>query len=468
MTSHDFYMPEIESAIARSLTERKVLLIYLSPNSTAQDTWEYDRIRHNQNAEVSRRILLETVRLKLVKDTQGFNYFQQIFPGITVPSCYLLLGSRVLEVISESINVEAFNEKVLQVLDGHMEAREPSADIVANQSEQPQEQFPTPAETTLEPEVASPERQRASKKPKVCSDPAKIPKAKKILADQVNSKSLVKESPTQKPNTSLQTERPHENIHNESLETSHDFAIQFKLFDGSVLRASFENNDTLAHVRNWIISERQEYESDYFCFYKPIDRITYSEEDENLTLKDLKLNRANLILKPMDPGESSSHNSVGQTGTYGVSWLKTEFFKIGSFLGFSGKKEPEMPADDVVAEGSSFKADPEISEDVSAYPSSLEASSGSTRCSSPHESERPALHFNSSTSQFSLNGPSSNKLVISPTEEVSVDPVVQPSNLRPSSRTEFTNNTDEERKTYNGNSLEVKDENKVWGNMEDS
>lgn len=134
----------------------------------------------------------------------------------------------------------------------------------------------------------------------------------------------------------------HENINKLNIKET-EFNLQIKLFDGLNIRSKFNREDNLRTVREFICNKQTAYREQEFFFYKPIDRMTYSEQDEYKSLFELRLNRATLILKPLELNENNSNNGDSiNSGDYqrdygngsAISWLRN---KVGSTIsGFWG------------------------------------------------------------------------------------------------------------------------------------
>ncbi|GME93703.1 unnamed protein product [[Candida] boidinii] len=176
----------------------------------------------------------------------------------------------------------------------------------------------------------------------------------------------------------------HENINKLNIKET-EFNLQIKLFDGLNIRSKFNRDDNLIKVREFICNKQKAYSEQEFFFYKPIDRITYTEQDEFKSLFELRLNRATLILKPLELNENNSNNynyknnrdsinSNDYQRDYGngsaFSWIRN---KVGSTIsGFWGsnvttdlKKESKSESESelrsssssTVSDSSKFKKD---------------------------------------------------------------------------------------------------------------
>ncbi|GME79807.1 unnamed protein product [[Candida] boidinii] len=161
----------------------------------------------------------------------------------------------------------------------------------------------------------------------------------------------------------------HENINKLNIKET-EFNLQIKLFDGFNIRSKFNREDNLRTVREFICNKQTAYREQEFFFYKPIDRMTYSEQDEFKSLFELRLNRATLILKPLELNENNSNNGDSiNSGDYqrdygngsAISWLRN---KVGSTIsGFWGgaasaglKKESKSSASGSASGSSSTAA----------------------------------------------------------------------------------------------------------------
>lgn len=125
--------------------------------------------------------------------------------------------------------------------------------------------------------------------------------------------------------------------------------LSIKLFDGSTMKHEFKAEDTLSDVRKWLDSEVEIIRpassmpsfatSAYlhptgYVFHRPVlPRVTYLEEQESVSLKDLELTpRSALILKPIyDEADANTPNASGERTGFFRS-IVSGVGKVGSAL----------------------------------------------------------------------------------------------------------------------------------------
>ncbi|KAG7895512.1 hypothetical protein KL936_000220 [Ogataea polymorpha] len=200
--------------------------------------------------------------------------------------------------------------------------------------------------------------------------------------------------------------RTQSEVSQESNPPTDECFIQVKLVDGITKRMKFSRFDKLSTVREFILKNYKEYQQIPFQFFKTTERLTYSQDHENLMLDQLQLDRCTLILKPIDPFESHTDTDhQGSTSSY--QWLKK---KILSFLGYGDDQLPRIPTDhaNVISSAtnriSSHSPTLDSESDTDTVYHSPEIRSLLSRSTSPFE---PSLNISSSDSNFDLNGVSS-------------------------------------------------------------
>lgn len=124
------------------------------------------------------------------------------------------------------------------------------------------------------------------------------------------------------PNIDTKSSIPHENLHNARLQNSDIYTIQLKLFDGSTTRHKFKSLDKLSTIRDFVLSQYPDYNSQPFYFFKNVDRVTFGDADENKSLLLLNLNMSTLILKPIEPEENLKVAHAKDPTPSTFSWLK--------------------------------------------------------------------------------------------------------------------------------------------------
>lgn len=420
----NLFMASVNEAIQVSLREGKTLLIYLSDESSDSQQFGLQYITSNDHL---RSKLNQFVLLKLIQGSQEYIFFNQVFHDLKLPSVYAIRNGAIVDCIYDETNdltLESFNERVDRLLAPQLSPlltgsplpaatpqQSPNHSESTPQSETSLLEHPTATHTkkthTLKEESAEIaalkyreqqtklQRQAREERERILKLLAldKEERAKENLKRRLSKEQL--ETPEPKSIKPL-----HENIKYHEHDNDPEYTIQLKLFNGYALKKNFASNSTLSAVREFINENYPEYQSTPYYFFKPIDRITYSDMDElNKDLKELKLNRSLLIIKPSDHYGSSSldlkkngfQSLTNQTSSLG--WFKSVIGSIFAparpLVAVQGSTVPE----DVVEPVSLVEAD------QSQYSTPVVRSASSSRASTP----RPAISLSDSTNNFSLS-----------------------------------------------------------------
>ncbi len=87
----------VEDAVARSLRERKTLVVYNKPQDGNED-WVSWLAEHSDEYP---RLMEKGVWLKLTSGSDQFHQFEQIFPNVIVPSLYLIRDGKIVLIIQK-------------------------------------------------------------------------------------------------------------------------------------------------------------------------------------------------------------------------------------------------------------------------------------------------------------------------------------------------------------------------------
>ncbi|KAG7855419.1 hypothetical protein KL939_004594 [Ogataea angusta] len=411
----DAFLSDVNIATQRSIADDKPLVIMVEEfcQATKNDG------KRGSNLKIShlhyQLFEKEFVGLAIQKPSTDFDLLSQIFPQVQLlapPSLIAIyrgciIHSMVDSVISLTIGdfLADAHEKSTQLrtnqkLDTSHQAR-PSEDSSKNNGGDANSgtQGVTLYRNKL---CSSPKRCNKSSTRKQCSqiekDKKRIPKLAELdrIEKQLEANSENKRFVNHTQSNENREPRPSTDV----------CLIQVKLVDGITKRMKFSKFDKLSTVREIILKSYREYQQIPFQFFKPTERLTYSQDHEDLMLEQLQLDRCTLILKPIDPFES--HNDTDHQGaTSSYHWLKN---KILSFVGYGGGQVPRSPANHVNVISSVTKNNAPHSpildseSDTDTIYHSPEIRSLLSRSSSPLE---PSLNISSSDSNFDLNGVSS-------------------------------------------------------------
>ncbi|QPG75380.1 hypothetical protein FOA43_002734 [Brettanomyces nanus] len=361
--SHDSTQPlsgllfetDANSAIHNSIERHKPLLMLITGQSDECESWIDGRLTNkNERFESSLRPYLssEFVLLKIFKDTPDFFMLLQIYPqfgSIDVPAVLIVSGGKIVDLIGHDVSVSEFTERMCsQMQRGKKEEEEEEEKKKKNDGDESNERSDLTSERPLKAitkktgkipksnnttgyttsavqaaaaaaasaaSSAALERERILRRVKLDRE--------EIKHDRMEEKHQISEEPVR------------ENIHNKDLETELNYVLQVRLLDGKAIRSKFQRDEKLGKVRDYILEQYPDYRNVSFYFYRNVDRVTYKEEDEAKSLRELNLNRATLLMRPLerqrhgDIDTPTSSTEIGNAVTGTVSWLKN---RVGSYL----------------------------------------------------------------------------------------------------------------------------------------
>ncbi|VEU20558.1 DEKNAAC101429 [Brettanomyces naardenensis] len=371
------FMTDANSAIQSSLQQKKPLVMLISADSEDSRSWIDARLSNSNKAfatKIKPFLATHFVLLKILQSTPDFQFLLQLFPQfatIQVPAVLIVDKGQIVDLVPRDVNVEEFNERVEKVKGvGKGAGAEPVPNV---QHTPPVHSSPVPPS----PVHASPAAQASPDVPlaRRTSHPSHSRHSSKTLKEEAAelAASRYRENLAKHQRDELvekerilrmvrfdrkereqdeifdrreEPEQPvHENLHNTHLEMEPDYVIQVRLLDGKAARPKFPRNEKLLKVREYILQHYPSYRDVPFYFYKSVDRVTFHEADEEKSLAELKLNRATLLVKPLDPFERrredarrngmTGEGNASITGEFGasasgtLSWLKN---RLGGYL----------------------------------------------------------------------------------------------------------------------------------------
>ncbi|KAK9323237.1 hypothetical protein V1517DRAFT_321074 [Lipomyces orientalis] len=354
----------VETAVGRSIQQRIPLVVFISDDSNESRTWITDLL---ETEEVERTIGQYSVPLRLVNGSTEAEYFAQIFPIVNVPSLYIVNNGVVVDYIAGSIDLSAFIDRLQKALiptaassainssdsrstlqptsSSHPESVAPESnlthDVAGSSSDSPRTDSDAPStapavrlsveEQLEERKVQIENKIKADKEKKKQPLPIKHietgPIANKYQ-EQLRRKRLQESEERQRILKLLQDDREERKSRNHrddsasssrlssstspnpdirahkrtaSADINHhnDSALAIRLFDGSTIKNRFPRLATLGDVRQWIDANRTDGDAPYSILSQFPHKV-FSASDENETLVALELHpTATLILKPI-------------------------------------------------------------------------------------------------------------------------------------------------------------------------
>lgn len=470
------FIRSVETAVGNSMRQNIPLFVYICDNE--DNSW-VNELLSNDTLQLMKD---KSICLKLIKGTIECQMFEQFFDKLVVPSVYCIKASVIWDILQGDITKSGFDDRINSVINGvrHPEAQttavitpsdQPSHSSTpqppANEPNQPSTPPAGSAATKKEPvkrEYKTLKEQSAEIAAKIYKEEqlknARLAREEKerikrlLKADEEERKSQNKRNTEERERQRrlsnheeefdvehcideiiLENKSLRDNIHKRAPSSSHDLcALSIRLLNGTSLKHSFLVTNTLNDVREYVDANRTDGEEPY-CFHRTIPRTTFGVTDEENTLESLELTpRSALILKPFHK-YTKALNTNEQAGIF--SRLYTG---ISSYWNRGQTNEP----------------DPEsTSTSTSQYTSPLHSPSFANNELESHPS---ALNLNFNPNEINIPQ--------RPHTPISTEPLSrnQSPNLSRASSNLATfrtlNTSNDDRTTYNGNRINLEDDNK--------
>lgn len=386
MSSHidDLFSSSVQEAVALTAQQQKPLFVYLTKSYQNQEESGNEFLSKFIDEEITQVLHENFVLLKLIEHTPEFGYFTQLFKDIQLPSFYIVNLGKIEGVITNETDKRGFTTIIQRLVNQRSSS---SLGTNENNTSQLPSNTPTPTPTSdnshsqpnttvnatapISSSSSTPEINRrtsvsehdiSAQKYKEQVEKARREKLEEkkrlralLEADKRERELRLKEeleTHVTEDSTSgnLQESAPATSkLSSPSATTASSCVLSIKLFDGSTVKQEFKAEDTLSDVRKWLDSEIEiiqptgsmpsfatsaHLHPTSYVFHRPIlPRVTYLEEQESLSLKDLELTpRSALILKPIyDEADPSSPSAGGErTGFFGN--IMSGVGKVGSAL----------------------------------------------------------------------------------------------------------------------------------------
>ncbi|RCK56634.1 UBX domain-containing protein 7 [Candida viswanathii] len=375
MSSHidHLFSSSVQQAVASTVQLQKPLFVYLTQAATDESGDGF--LSTFIDEEITEVLDKNFVLLKLIENTPDFGYFKQLFKVVKLPSFYVVNLGKVEGIVSSETDKNDFLALVQRLASQRTVASStpsqnntpvqdntPVATGTHTQTSTPDQRTPTsspPPPTTNTSETnrrtSMSEHDITAKKYKEQVEKARREKLEEkkrlralLEADRREQELRRKEEVAAARRGSLTSGADTPTIPKSSSSAS-TCVLSIKLFDGSTIKQEFKAEDTLSDVRKWLDSEIEIIQpassmpsfatSAYlhptgYVFHRPVlPRVTYLEEQESNTLKDLELTpRSALILKPTyDETDPHSPNATGERAGFFGS-IVSGVGKVGSAL----------------------------------------------------------------------------------------------------------------------------------------
>ncbi|TID21893.1 hypothetical protein CANINC_003377 [Pichia inconspicua] len=399
------------ATIQCAVTKNRPLMILIKDDDNSADKWINELLIDNNNLQAtSKKILLEKfVRLQLIKGSQEFQNFLAMMPMFEhaeTPCILIVCKGQVVDLIPKGADPSEIEQKIIKV-EGNLQSNTNSTALTQEeisgitttvlsetgrssyQSQTPPPNYYTSSpgpensfKDTNEEEKTNNNSYNRTLKEESNDMAARIyqenlaKQRRQAKEDRQRILRLMELDRLEKKKATLRLENVdevHENLHNNNILNSVDYTLQLKLLDGSTIRRQFLATAKLAEVRNHILETYQDYHSVKFYFFKPIERVTYGDADENKTLHDLNLNMTTLILKPIEHEPESV--IATEYPKSNISWLKS---KMSSLIWGNNQPTLETHSSNTSNSGSASNiSHDEESESNSAYHTPILTHTGS-------------------------------------------------------------------------------------------
>ncbi|KAI3403855.2 hypothetical protein KGF56_003285 [Candida oxycetoniae] len=104
----------IEEAVQKSISERKPLLVFLAHQTNFSTNDQFLK-KFIVKSSLLEQLETNFVLLKLVQNSTGFRYFEQLFSNLKVPSFYIVVSGKLKAVIDYQAKIEDFENHVNDV-----------------------------------------------------------------------------------------------------------------------------------------------------------------------------------------------------------------------------------------------------------------------------------------------------------------------------------------------------------------
>lgn len=310
----ELFLLSVEESVSKSMQEGKILVVY---NSNGDDLWLNSWFQNSIDDELRKH----AVWLKLVRGTEQFTYFEQIFPSVEVPSFYLIQNGQILSTIQgEDLEKSHWNE-LMNTLG--LEKKLSVAPTV-------------PAVQTFKEQINETTRQKYNEqllREKKNAEEERERILKLVEADRAERRARRDHSATK---SAAESNEIHDNIKNPKKLHAKTCTLLIKLTNGKSITREFGSKSTLNDVRKWVDTARTDGDGP-FAFHRSIPRVTFTDSDELRSLEALELlPRSVLIIKPLDNG----YGDLNVAEAKGPGLLGKVFSGISSWWAKDGENLP--------------------------------------------------------------------------------------------------------------------------------
>lgn len=301
------FMDSVEQAVSLSMKNDKVLVVY---NSSGDDQW----LNAWFKAEIAGH--LKAVWLKLLKGTEQFNFFEQIFPSVVVPSLYLVKQGQIISII-QGDDCHSDGESHWAKLERFIGTSD-SVNSVSSSISAPRTFKEQVIETTQQKyheELIKQRRIAQEERTRIL---------RLVEADRAERKARNRPTAVEGAENRMQI---HDHIKHVTGLRSNSCILLIRLTNGDSVTNQFNSNCNLNDVRTWVDANRTDGDCPY-SFHRSIPRVTFNESDELKTLAALELlPRSALILRPLE----NAYNNLNVAEAKGPGLLGKVFSGLSTW-----------------------------------------------------------------------------------------------------------------------------------------
>ncbi|SMN20180.1 similar to Saccharomyces cerevisiae YJL048C UBX6 UBX (ubiquitin regulatory X) domain-containing protein that interacts with Cdc48p [Maudiozyma saulgeensis] len=277
----NLFLDSVEGAVTESLKTNRILVVY---NSDKSDDWLNQWFQVDENNVT--HLKGAAVWLKLVKGTPQFQYFEQVFPNVVVPSVYLVFNGKIKTILQGDTTHSMWGQLLhsLGVVPESVPHNKPKPEVPSGTF---RESVQETTQQVYHDEVVKERRADKEERERIL---------RLLEADKEERKAA--EGHSQDLNTEPIEVR--DNIKDRRRLHTANCTLQIRLTNSETLTRTFKSDDILNEVRTWVDVNRTDGDHPY-AFHRNIPRMTFSESDEMKTLEQLELTpRSALILQPLN------------------------------------------------------------------------------------------------------------------------------------------------------------------------
>lgn len=351
MMLSNLFIESVQDAVAQSTKKDLCLVVFITDSSQDNGTSWLQKWFHLNNDVTINHLKNMATWLRLSEGTQELHYFEQIFPGVVVPSLYLIYRGEIKLLLMDDPNddieiVKGYWGQLMNTLKQNTprmdtasvdQASPPPSTITSlpetnktniKHDQTFREQVEETTQQMYREKVAKERRMELEEKERIL----RLVKADKEERKARQHERQLKQNYTlETPEIVIPDSNVHDNIKNDKILHSVNYVLQIKLTDGKSIKHTFNHDDILNDVRKWVDLNRTDGDVPY-AFRRSIPRYTFQDSDELKTLQSLELiPRSLLILKPLQTTQTTLNISeVENPGLFGKVYNSFSAFWSGN------------------------------------------------------------------------------------------------------------------------------------------